>query len=175
MGLARGATERDGPAVMKPIVYAAGPIAGQSYEGAIEWRFQLQELLMECDVRSPMRGKESLKNRATMPYVVEPDQSNHGVDTQHAIVIRDHWDVQNCDILVVNFAPATKVSVGSCFELAWALAYRKPAVVIMGENGLHDHPFIQEAAYVVVPDLETVALIVRQLLNLADGGREHQR
>ena len=147
---------------MKPIIYAAGPIVGQSYGEATDWRHHLQTLLPECDVRSPMRGKEFLAKRETMPDSVESDI----LSSQHAIVMRDHWDVHTCDILVINFASARAVSIGSCFELAWAFAYRTPAVVVMDKAGLHDHPFVREAAYALVTDLDVAADIVRQLLNL---------
>jgi len=39
---------------------------------------------------------------------------------------RDRFDVQTCDLLLVNLLGATSVSIGTMFELAWTDAWRKP-------------------------------------------------
>lgn len=145
---------------MKPIVYLAGPILGQTYEGATNWREEAIQALPECDVRSPMRGKEFLRTLPTMP------KTDEGIASQHSIVLRDHWDVRTATALLVNLRGADRISVGTCFELAWAIAYRIPAIVIMDEERMHDHPFVREAAYIVVDTMEEALIYVRQVLNL---------
>lgn len=163
-----------------PVVYLAGPIAGCSWDAAIDWRVWAATQLPECDARSPMRGKEFLAHLKEMPLTSDhclakdPELALTGVEaavsSQHGIVVRDYWDVQLADVLLVNLLPSVdvgKASVGTCFELAWAYAYHKPAVVAMqGEGSPNDHPFVREAAYVVVPRLESAIAVVRQLLNL---------
>ncbi len=151
----------------KPVVYTAGPIAGCSWDATVDWREYVQKMLEQwCDVRSPMRGKEFLKARAAMPLTAEEVSP---VSSQHAIVIRDYNDVQQADALIVNLLPSadiSKASIGTAFELAWCYAAHTPAVVVMNEDNPNWHPFVLEAAYVVVPTLLEGVDIVRQVLNL---------
>lgn len=164
----------------KPVVYLAGPISGCTWDEAIDWRTWAATQLPECDVRSPMRGKEFLANLKDIPLSSEhclakdPELALTGVEaavsSQHGIAIRDHWDVKTADVLLVNLLPSVDVgksSIGTCFELAWTYENQKPAVVAMqGEGNPNDNIFVREAAYVVVPRLESAIAVVRQLLNL---------
>ena len=162
----------------KPLVYAAGPIAGCTWEEAVEWRDHIVTALPECHILTPMRGKEFLKGMAAMPLTsayVDPaaksvmTELDAVISTQHPIVVRDHWDVARCDILFVNLLPSLstgKSSIGTCFELAWAWKYQKPAVVVMNDGNPNDHPFVREAAYAVVPTTARAIIITRTLLDL---------
>lgn len=162
-----------------PVVYTAGPIAGCTWDEAVDWRTWANDQLPECDVRSPMRGKEFLKElKRTIPsggdalqsHALATDAVDAAISSQHAIVVRDHWDVKLADVLLVNMLPSLalgKASIGTSFELAWAWKYQKPAVVAMQETGNPcDHPFVREAAYIIVPSLEGAIGVVRQILNL---------
>jgi hypothetical protein len=127
-----------------------------------------------------MRGKEFLAHLREMPLTSDhclakdPELALTGaeaaINSQHGIVVRDYWDVSQADVLLVNLLPSVdvgKASVGTCFELAWAYASHKPAVVAMqGEGNPTDHPFVREAAYITVPRIESAIAVVRQLLNL---------
>lgn len=163
----------------QPIVYTAGPIAGCTWDEAVDWRAWVAPQLPECDVRSPMRGKEFLRElKCIIPGGGDKVQSDElaveavdaAISSQHAIVVRDHWDVQNADVVLVNLLPSLelgKASIGTSFELAWCWKYQKPAVVVMQHEGNpNDHPFVREAAYIVVPTLDASIAVVRQLLNL---------
>jgi hypothetical protein len=66
-----------------------------------------------------------------------------------AFVQRDKLDVLACDIVLANFMDATKVSIGSLYELAWAEDHNKVVVVAMNkEDKLYNHPFIRETCIV---------------------------
>lgn len=158
-------------------VYTAGPIAGCKWDKAVDWRHWVARQLPECDVRSPMRGKEFLKELEDTIITSQPNQYaeiaqkavDAAVSSQHAIVTRDHWDVATADILLVNLLPSVEVgaaSIGTCFELAWAWYFKKPAVVAMQPGNPNNHPFVHEAAYIVVETLEEAIFVARQLLNL---------
>ena len=163
-----------------PVVYAAGPIAGCTWDEAVDWRDWAKSQLPEVDFRSPMRGKEFLKElERTIPTGGEAVQSHHlataavdaAISSPHAIVVRDAWDVALANVLLVNLLPSTalgKSSIGTMFELAWTWKAQKPAVVVMEEGDINpnSHPFVREAAYVVVPTLIAAVPVVRQLLNL---------
>ncbi len=158
---------------LTPIVYLAGPISGQSYEGSVDWREEAHERLapdMECF--SPMRGKEFLdqlkvgalpaNNEGWRGLGFEPLEKE--LIQQHAIIRRDFWDVERCDMLLANLLPAGEtnmVSIGTCFELSLALWLRKIVVVVMGEGNIHDHYFVRESAWVVVKTLEEAYTALR--------------
>lgn len=163
----------------QPIIYLAGPIAGCTWDEAVDWRWWASRQFPECDVRSPMRGKEFLKElKGTIPSTGDKLQSDMlavdavdaAIASQHAIVVRDHWDVHNADVILVNLLPSLELgraSIGTAFELAWCWKYQKPAVVVMQDEGNpNDHLFVREAAYIVVPTLDASIAVIRQLLNL---------
>ena len=162
-----------------PIVYLAGPIAGCSWDSAIDWRKWATKRLPECDVLPPMRGNEFLKeiddlgtgeDHMNVVQTAARDAVERAIVSQHAIVGRDIWDVKMADMLLVNLLPSIDTgiaSIGTCFELAWAYMLHKPAVVAMQESGNpNSHPFPREAAYVIVDTLEEAVFVTRQLLNL---------
>ena len=162
--------------MVKPTVYVAGPIAGCSWEETVEWRRRIEGELPECHILTPMRGKEFLATLSEMPLTsaqvdpkTEMTETEEVVSSQHPIVVRDHWDVSRCDLLFVNLLPSLttgKASIGTCFELAWAWKYQKPAVVVMNDGNPNDHPFVREAAYAVVPTTARAIIITRTLLDL---------
>ena len=152
---------------MKPVVYTAGPIAGCTWDDTIDWRVYVAKLMGPAvDVRSPMRGKEFLEGQAAMPLTAG---DGHPIAAQHAIVIRDHHDVAQSAVIIANLLPSVeinKASIGTAFELAWAYEFKIPVVVVMKEPNPNWHPFILEAAYVVVPDLNEAIVLALQVLNL---------
>lgn len=158
----------------KPVVYVAGPMAGCTYEEADDWRQRVRTALPECDVRSPMRGKNFLKDMETIPAGGGEKQADElaktavdaAVSSQHAIVMRDHWDVTQADIVIANLTNAPFVSIGTCFELAWCWEQQKPVIVVMPEGNPNEHPFVREAAYIVVDTLNEALFVARKLLNL---------
>lgn len=145
----------------KPLVYLAGPIAGCTYGDAVQWRVVAKHELNYRDVEalSPMRAKEQL---ADPGYVDRISKTFHDYKhmgpffTSKGIMTRDHTDVLRADALLVNLLGTAKPSLGTVMELAWAFAYRKPAVVVIEPTGnCHDnHPMIHEAIGFRVETLE---------------------
>jgi len=127
----------------KPLVYLAGPIKFLTYDEASEWREQARDLFEAYGilVLSPMRGKEYLKSVG----VIDGDYPQ-ALSTQAAITARDRFDVQRCDLVLFNFLGASVPSVGTCIEVGWADAFRKPAVMCLEENtdNPHDHPMVRQ-------------------------------
>jgi hypothetical protein len=132
------------------IVYTAGPIAGTTYGESTDWREYVRERLAELDPKiraaSPMRGKEYLASIQAMPssnFHLANLGTKHPMSTPQAILARDRMDVMRADLLLVNFLGATKVSIGTCCEVAWADLLRTPVMLLMEDEGnVHDHPFI---------------------------------
>ena len=161
-----------------PRVYLAGPIAGCTWDETSDWRVWVEEeMLPEVECLSPLRGKEFLQQLRKVPMGNAPkqsgdfahDQLDAAISSPHSIVVRDHWDVMNADLLFVNLLPSKKIgfpSIGTMFELAWAWKFNKPAVVAMQKGSPNDHPFVREAAYVVVPTLHQAVAAARLALDL---------
>ena len=142
-------------------VYLAGPITGQSYGGATEWREQAIERLAKRGITglSPMRGKYYLEKFTDIPdYVDVPLSTARGITT------RDRWDCFRCDVLLVNLTGTSRVSIGTVMEIAWADAARKPIVLAMEPGSLHDHSMVREAAGYILPTLEDALTIVEAIL-----------
>jgi len=142
-------------------VYLAGPITGSSYGTVTEWRDILTERLKgTAQCLSPMRMKQYLSKEKE----IADSYANTTLSNPRAITTRDRWDAMRCDILVVNFLGATKVSIGTILEIAWADSKRIPIILIMEDDNIHKHSMVMECAGFVVKTLEEAALVVEALV-----------
>jgi nucleoside 2-deoxyribosyltransferase len=146
---------------MNYAVYLAGPITGLAYEAATDWRENVITSLPEhIKGLSPMRGKQYLGNEA----YIKDSYSEHVMSTTKAIVTRDRFDATRCDVLLVNLVGATKVSIGTVMEIAWADAARIPIVVAMEKGNVHEHGMLVQVSGYVVETLEEAVSIVKHIL-----------
>jgi len=128
------------------LVYLAGPITGVSFDGATDWRDQFADGLNsgfgagQIEALSPLRGKHYLAGVDSIAASYE----NIVLSSARGITTRDYNDCKRADLIVVYLLGATKVSIGTVMEIAWAKAFQKPVVAIMEEGNLHDHPMINE-------------------------------
>ena len=135
-------------------VYLAGPITGLTHEDADDWRAKVSGVLEEYGVipLSPLRAEKFLENYGVL------ETSYIGATpmvTDRGMVTRDLWDVTRCDAVIVNLLGATRVSIGTMFELAWCLYLRKPTIVVMeAEGNPHEHSFVREAIDYRVTSIE---------------------
>lgn len=172
-------------------VYLAGPITGASWNKSEDWRDEIKNLANTtytqvspgdswerpfADVKfySPLRGKDYLKNEKE----ISDSYSQFKFSTPHAIMIRDHHDVQTCDVVIANLTGADRVSIGTVMEIAWAYAYRKPVICIMepaekqvtgfepsvGKN-IHEHSMLNEAIYYRAESVEEALMALSHILN----------
>lgn len=147
---------------MHKTCYLAGPIRGLSYDGATDWREHVQKELADVGIcaRSPMRGKQYLASEA----VLENDYPQP-LSTPAAIVARDRFDVQTCDLMLANLLGASSVSIGTMVEYGWADAFRTPIVTVIDEQGgWHDHPFVRQLSGWVVQSVDEGIDIVKAIL-----------
>lgn len=140
------------------LVYLAGGIAGLTGPDATDWRMDAADVLREYDiaVRDPMRAKTKLSEQSTISHNFNDYKTFGTFFTSRGIMTRDFNDVKQSDALLVNLLGATKPSLGTIMELAWAFALQKPAVVVIEDEGNpHDnHPMIHEAMAFRVNNLE---------------------
>lgn len=145
-------------------VYLAGPITGMSYSAGSDWRdYAIKELeTWGIEGLSPLRGKEYLAAFES----IEKQHLEHQewpLSLPAGIVGRDRNDVKTSDLILVNFAGAKKVSIGTCMEIAWADAFRVPVLVVTDPS--HDHEFINHLASWRVNTLEEALMLVPVILN----------
>lgn len=147
-------------------VYLAGPIRGLTYEGATNWREDTTTWLRYKGFVpvSPMRGKDYLRGRG--PLLGDTGSGAYEefpMSSQRGIWGRDMFDVAQCDVLLANLAGATELSIGTVMEIQRAHDLGKYVLVVLESGSLHDHPFVREAASLVVDSLPEALEILEVL------------
>ena len=146
-------------------VYLAGPITGLDYAGATDWRETSTKALHPIEALSPMRYKAYLAAYGKLLASYGDTGVKHPLSTDKGITTRDRWDVQRCDIVLMNFLGAKTVSIGTCIEIGWADAHRKPIVMLIEEEGnIHEHGMVNSIAAYRATTLESGIDIVKALL-----------
>lgn len=129
------------------LVYLAGPITGLSYDGAVDWRRHASRTLRfgsdgRIETLSPMRHKEELAGRKEILHSYE----DNVLSSRRGIFYRDRLDCTRSDLVLVNMIGATRVSVGTVMEIAWAHIASIPVVLAMEPGDPHHtHPMLEEA------------------------------
>jgi len=150
---------------MEYLLYLAGPIKGTSYEEATTWRSHVAQKLPDCiKPLSPMRFKLQLRHeKAIMGGYDDPLCSSPG------FTCRDRFDVSRSDVILMNLLGAKNVSIGSMVELGWADFLRKPVIVVMEEDNIHNHGMVRQIASYFLPTLdEAIEVAIGILLPGAD-------
>ena len=139
-----------------PVIYLSGPISGLDWENCTGWRNYVTENLPGFKCLSPLRGKSYLKD---VGKIDDSAQKSPGyrdfLASDQAIMTRDSFDTLTCDAVFVNLLGATGVSIGTVMEIAWAWEKRKPIVICMESNNLHNHPMIRSSSPFVTTDLDS--------------------
>lgn len=144
------------------LLYCAGPITGLSYGESTDWReYVASKLPPHIRAVSPMRGKKYLANEKNIKDYYE----EHPLSCQKGVTCRDRADVMRCDMILVNFLGAKKVSIGSVMEIAWADAWRKPIIVVMEKDNVHSHAMLREVSGFIVSDLDEAIAIITAVLS----------
>lgn len=143
-------------------VYLAGPISGLSFDNATDWRNTMVDKLVAVgiDAYSPLRAKTYLKH----VDVIADHYPEFALSSHKGITSRDRHDVMQCDVLFVNVLGANKVSIGTAIEMGWADAFRKPIVLVMDKDNVHNHAMIKEISSFIVSTLEEGIDIVKAIL-----------
>jgi hypothetical protein len=91
----------------KPTVYLAGPITGQSYTGAVDWREQAKASFAEAGIVafSPMRQKEYLSREQAIDGTPKA-YADQILSRPKGIVTRDRDDTRTVDLVLMNLLPA---------------------------------------------------------------------
>lgn len=154
---------------MTALVYLSGPIGGQTYSGATEWReWVRQRLLPGINAVDPMRGKEKLADLYGDTAIPTHDVDAVLGGDSRSITQRDRYDVSHADAMLLNLLPcnSAKPSIGSMIELGWADAARVPIVMVTEKvlGAWYDHVLIAGTIGWWVEDLKSGVEIVNGLL-----------
>ena len=145
-----------------PTLYLAGPIAGCSYDGCVDWRDAVADgLAPDIAGLSPMRGKSYLRQEAC----IGDAYATTILSTQQAITARDRNDCRTAAAILFNFLGAERASLGSCIELGWGDAFGKPLILVMERDGnIHDHAMVRQVCGWRVETLEDGIAVARAIL-----------
>lgn len=146
-------------------VYLAGPISGQMYDQATDWREQCHQTLGQWDVEvlSPMRGKADLKSDVP----IEGGYRDHPFAGERAIITRDRFDVTSADVILMNLLPmGDRISIGTFIELGWADACRTPVVMVRSSECKSHHPMVDQLIGFEVTTVDAALNTIKTLLCL---------
>jgi nucleoside 2-deoxyribosyltransferase len=143
------------------MIYLGGPITGISYDSTIGWREKLIKELPEFSVLSPMRSKTYLSHEKE----IKANYEDSVLSCQRGIQTKDYNDVKRSDLLIINFLGATKVSIGTVMEVAWARAFDIPVILIIEPTGnIHDHPMIRECTGFRIDNIDDAVNLAKVIL-----------
>ena len=110
-----------------------------------------------------MRGKQFLGSEKHIE--ASTDVYQNPITTHKAITRRDMFDTLRATCLFVNLLGATRVSIGTCMELAWAYQNQIPTIVLMEKDNVHHHAMLNETCTYVVDNLDQAINLVKYLMN----------
>lgn len=146
------------------IVYAAGPITGLSFKEVSGWRENLARDLSVSGVTvlSPLRDKTRM---LVDELLIADSYVEDALSSQRGIYGRDRLDVMRSDLVFANLLGASRVSIGTVMEIAWADSKRTPVVLLMEKTGNpHDHAMLREACYWRTDDFNEAVFLTRSIL-----------
>lgn len=143
-------------------VYLAGPITGLTYDEGNDWRLEAKEYFDRYDIAaySPMRAKEYLRSEGKLTGSYKSGLFS----SARNIMTRDYDDCTKADVILCNFLGATRVSIGTVMECAWAYGNRIPLVVISEAENIHNHPMMDESIGFRVETLAEGLYVARTIL-----------
>lgn len=126
-------------------IYLAHPISGLSYDEIVTYYEDTIYQLPRYEILCPMTAKPALRNEKRLRAF----DYDYPTATNKAILRRDHWMVEQADIVYVNLIGATEVSIGCVAELAWAWHLCKHTVVALEKESIHWHAFVIEMSDII--------------------------
>lgn len=144
---------------MRGTVYLGGPITGQTWDEAAAWRAQAGHQLMRAGWKflDPMRGEQEqfgFANDQALPSTFAGDRE---------AALRDLFDIDRCEVMLVNLEGASRISVGTMCELGYAYGKNKYTITVLPDDNPHEHLFVHSLSSAVVPSLDAALDLLRGL------------
>jgi nucleoside 2-deoxyribosyltransferase len=154
---------------MQPIVYLAGPVTGQTPQGAKGWRATAEGELYRYGIKavSPVRDAPTLAHGET--YSISYANEVIG-GTPQAIRSKCKHDVRNCDALLAYMprygSRGDWPSVGTIIEITQAHMLGKAVILVTDEPRLAQHPILIGCVDAVFDDLQLGVAYAQSLLRV---------
>lgn len=150
---------------MQPIVYLAGPVTGQTSDGAKGWRAKVEGILHASGIKaiSPVRDAPQLAAGETYA-IAYADEVIGG--TPQAIRGKCKYDVGACHVVLAYMPRAPWPSVGTIIEITRAHLLGKTVILVTDEPKLAQHPILIGCADAVFDDLQLGVAYVQSLLRV---------
>lgn len=147
----------------KPMyIYLAGPIAGCTEKQAKDWRdYVIQNLPENITGISPLRCEPAINGRYEQVY--EKDKL---FGTESAISAKNWFDTSRCDLILVYLTKdilGNKWSFGTILEIGWAIAMRKPIILVSDLSDLRNHPLVKRNVDWILDDLDDAVEVITGL------------
>lgn len=151
---------------MQHSIYLAGPITGYNFGEVNDWREIAKERLEASGIKcySPLRGKAI--QGIIDQEIIQGSYEGTAIASAKGIMGRDRFDCTRVDAVLMNLAGAKHVSIGTMIEIGWADLSRRPIIIIMEKDNIHQHPMVTEAATYIVHDLENAMELVELLFDV---------
>jgi len=133
-------------------VYLAGPITGLTLQDASAWR-EDENLINSLakhgyEVLTALRDKEHLH-----AYDGKVLPARYSDEEEESEVFLDLNDINDSRVVLANMHGASRVSVGTAWEMGYAYAKGIPVIAVVDAGSVYDHLFVNQTAYRVVPSL----------------------
>jgi nucleoside 2-deoxyribosyltransferase len=141
-------------------VYLAGPVSGLPYHVAAVWRREVARRLRRHGIEAlvPLVGEKALRKEKRIDPRGYPDVPGCRPND----VFRTDVDMlEQADWVLVNLLGAKTVSIGTVWEIGWAVAKGVPVVLVMEDGNPHDHLFITQST----EEFSTVDEAIKHILD----------
>ena len=144
-------------------VYLAGPITEDPETH--RWRKQAAKLLGDkffCDDPCASKFDREMLKEGEKIY-------ERAVSHQAEVLLpKSFQSVENCDIVLVNFAiePKDRPVIGTIMEVAWAWILHKVIIAIDGQKYYTEHPMIKGTVTAWAESLEEAVAIIKEFFTL---------
>lgn len=152
----------------KPLVYLSGPMAGLTYEEALNgWRRTAADHLMNHGIIgiNPGRGKDHKLPKELR--LAKQGYEHTLITSAKGITTRDLFDLKRSEFMLLNLTGAKAVGIGSMIEIGWAHAFNVPIILVMEKEGnIHEHCIVDTCAAVRTDSLDDALEYIVQCIEL---------
>lgn len=131
-------------------------MAGLTWRQALEWREELEKSLEDhWNIINPVKMQQVGVNLDDL--IVTSSQKDDKLLLAHTatgICAQDEFFIDRSDWLLCNFLNATKISIGTVWEIGYAWAKGKKILTVLEPGSIHDHQFIRRRSHVFTSDFE---------------------
>ena len=137
-------------------IYLSGPIFLDDKEATEGWRNRVTSYFTRPRMDAGMQDcPPRFSGFTTLDPCRKKATYRNGFHTPNEILFRDLKDVDESDIILVNFnLKPDKISIGTICEIQHAWEQKKPVVIVSDDQRILEHPWILALTVKQFPSLE---------------------